>query len=76
MAYQLALSSRSGNPPTKRKGGREKGARKTGKRELGALKCKRELWACFHVYMANRMRNATIRQNRPIASDKAKPRMA
>ena len=28
------------------------------------------------VYMANRMRNATIRQNRPMASDRAKPRMA
>lgn len=28
------------------------------------------------VYMANRMRNATIRQKRPIASDRAKPRMA
>ena len=27
-------------------------------------------------YMANRIRKATIRQNRPIASDKAKPRIA
>lgn len=28
------------------------------------------------VYMANRIRNATIRQKRPMASDRAKPRMA
>lgn len=28
------------------------------------------------VHMANRMRNATIRQKRPMASDRAKPRMA
>jgi len=27
-------------------------------------------------YIANRMRKATIRQNRPMASDRAKPRMA
>lgn len=27
-------------------------------------------------YMANRMRNATIRQNRPMASDRAKPKIA
>lgn len=27
-------------------------------------------------YMAKRMRNATIRQNRPMASDRAKPKMA
>lgn len=28
------------------------------------------------IYMANRMRKATIRQKRPMASDKANPRMA
>lgn len=27
-------------------------------------------------YMANRMRKATMRQKRPIASDRAKPKMA
>lgn len=28
------------------------------------------------LHIANRMRNATIRQKRPIASERAKPRMA
>lgn len=28
------------------------------------------------LYIANRMRNATIRQKRPMASERAKPKMA
>lgn len=29
-----------------------------------------------YIYMANRIRKATIKQNRPMASDRANPRIA
>lgn len=74
MAYQLILSFRSGtpHPPSRLKNGRENGATKDrgGKERVSSER------SCGHVYMAKRMRNATIRQKRPIASDRAKPRMA
>ena len=31
---------------------------------------------CAYLYKANRIKKATIRQKRPMASDRAKPRMA
>lgn len=65
MAWQL-ISSHSGPLPLD---GREE-------RSPGRERRRVEVRACFQIYMANRIRNATIRQNRPIASDRAKPRMA
>ncbi len=73
MAFQLIQHSHSGNflsDGGKGGGGMEQ-ERKGDRVERGS-----EQLVCFLVYMAKRMRNATIRQKRPIASDRAKPRMA
>lgn len=65
-------------PPPRLKEGKEQGTRRARGRNGGkrGISDGREVQVCFHVYIANRMRNATIRQNRPIASDRANPRMA
>lgn len=72
MAYKLIPSFRSGPPPSPPPGGRmgEKMKNRGGKERVSSER------KCGRVYMAKRMRNATIRQKRPIASDRAKPRMA
>lgn len=72
MAFQLILASRSGNAPLRMEEREGKGSKEG---ERWARKWVSD-GSCGHVYMANRMRNATIRQKRPIASDRAKPRMA
>lgn len=74
MANQLIQGSRSGNPPSGwRKGGKEETRKERDWDEKEGGGCRDQV---SEIYMANRMRKATIRQKRPMASDKANPRMA